>query len=128
MSDHFHFMCMTLVRFRLFRKNLGTLREFFGQMAHRCLPPPPPPGKKLSVRLWLVRNKYSTFLFSVTLILNNNFNPSFSSFIPSHVVSLLDMEGNCHSLNRINCRISGAHHPAHIHSIDITTKTQIPSH
>ena len=38
---------MTLLSFRLFRKNLGNLREFFGQMVHR------PPGKKLPVRLWL---------------------------------------------------------------------------
>ena len=37
---------MTLLSFRLFRKNLGNLREFFGQMVHR------PPGKKLPVRLW----------------------------------------------------------------------------
>ena len=36
---------MTLVSFRLFRKNLGNLQEFFGQMVHR------PPGKKLPVRL-----------------------------------------------------------------------------
>ena len=44
---YFHIICrpmlvhrMTLVSFRLFRKNLGNLREFFGQMVHR------PPGKK----------------------------------------------------------------------------------
>ena len=36
---------MTLVSFRLFRKHLGNLREFFGQMVDR------PPGKKLPVRL-----------------------------------------------------------------------------
>ena len=42
-----HGTCMTLVSFGLFRKNLGNLREFFGQMVHR------PPGKKLPVRLWL---------------------------------------------------------------------------
>ena len=41
---------MTLVSFRLFRKNLGSLKEFFGQMAHR--PPPPPPWQKMPVRLW----------------------------------------------------------------------------
>ena len=53
---YFHFICrpmlvhrMTLVSFRLFRKNnLGNLREFFGQMVHR------PPGKKLPVRLCLL--------------------------------------------------------------------------
>ena len=33
---------MTLTSFRLSRKNLGNLREFFGQMVH----PPSPPGKK----------------------------------------------------------------------------------
>ena len=33
---------MTLVRFRLFRKNLGDLREFFGQMVNR------PPWQKLA--------------------------------------------------------------------------------
>ena len=34
---------MTLFSFQLFRKNLGNLREFFGQMVH---PPPPPPLEK----------------------------------------------------------------------------------
>ena len=38
---------MALVSFLLFRKNLGNLREFFGQMVYR------PPGKKLPVRLWV---------------------------------------------------------------------------
>ena len=33
---------MTLLSFRLFRKNLGNLREFFGQMVHR------PPGKRIA--------------------------------------------------------------------------------
>ena len=32
---------MTLVSFRLFRKNLGNLRQLFGQMIH----PPPPLAK-----------------------------------------------------------------------------------
>ena len=27
--------CITLIPFRLIRKNLGNLREFFGQMVHR---------------------------------------------------------------------------------------------
>ena len=40
---------MTLVSFRLFRENLGNLREFFGQMVH----PPPPLWQKLPVRLCL---------------------------------------------------------------------------
>ena len=38
---YFHFVCrpmlvhrMTLISFRLFRKTLGNLREFFGQMVH----------------------------------------------------------------------------------------------
>ena len=35
---------MTLVRFRQFRKNLGNLREVFGQMVHR----PPPPWQKIA--------------------------------------------------------------------------------
>ena len=34
---------MALVSFRLFRKNLGNLREFFGQMVYL---PPPPQAKK----------------------------------------------------------------------------------
>ena len=41
---YFHFICrpilvhcMTRVSFRLFHKNLGNLREFFGQMVHRPL-------------------------------------------------------------------------------------------
>ena len=33
---------MTLVSFGLFRKNLGNLREFFGQMVHR------PPWQKIA--------------------------------------------------------------------------------
>ena len=33
---------MPLLSFRLFRKNLGNLREFFGQMVPR------PPGKKIA--------------------------------------------------------------------------------
>ena len=33
---------MTLFSFRLFRKNLGNLREFFGQMVHR------PPWQKIA--------------------------------------------------------------------------------
>ena len=36
---------MALISFRLFRKNLGNLRDFFGQMVYR------PPGKKFPVRL-----------------------------------------------------------------------------
>ena len=38
---------MALVSFFLFRKSLGNLREFFGQMVYTV-----PPGKKLPVRLW----------------------------------------------------------------------------
>ncbi len=48
----FHFICkpmlvhrMTPISSLLFRRNLGNLREFFGQMSHR------PPGKRLPVRL-----------------------------------------------------------------------------
>ena len=37
---------MALVSFRLFCKNLGHLREYFGQMVYR------PPGKQFPVRLW----------------------------------------------------------------------------
>ena len=36
---------MTLVCVRLFRKNLGNLQEFFGQMVHR---PPPPPRQNIA--------------------------------------------------------------------------------
>ena len=42
--------------FRLFRKNLGNLRDVFGQTVFR---PPPPPGKKFPVRLW----KFQTGIF-----------------------------------------------------------------
>ena len=38
---------IALVSFRLFRKNLGNLEEFFGQMVY------PPRGQKLPVRLWV---------------------------------------------------------------------------
>ena len=36
---------MALISFRLFRKNLGNLPDFFGQMVYR------PPGKKFPIRL-----------------------------------------------------------------------------
>ena len=35
---------MALVSFRLFRKNLGNLQEFFGQRVN----PPPPPRQKIA--------------------------------------------------------------------------------
>ena len=45
---------IALVSFVPFRKNLGNLGEFFGQMVYRPPPPPPPPlAKKLPVRLCL---------------------------------------------------------------------------
>ena len=47
---------MALVSFRLFRKNLGNLKEFFGQMVHR------PPGKKMPERLWPLELPTVTFL------------------------------------------------------------------
>ena len=37
---------MALICFRLFRNNLGNLRDFFGQMGYR--PPPPTPLQKIS--------------------------------------------------------------------------------
>ena len=45
---------MALVSFLLFRKNLGNLREFFGQMVY-C-----PPGKKLPIRVWDQRLIYKS--------------------------------------------------------------------
>ena len=42
---------MALISFRLFLKNLGNLRDIFGQMVYR---PPPPPGKKFPVRLCML--------------------------------------------------------------------------
>ena len=44
-KDSFSRVAEFYVSFGLFRKNLGNLRKFFGQMVHR------PPGKKLPVRL-----------------------------------------------------------------------------
>ena len=41
---------VALVFFRLFRKNLSNLRDFFGQMVYR--PPPPPPDETFPLRLW----------------------------------------------------------------------------
>ena len=38
---------MALVSFLLFRKNLGNLREFFGQMVYRP-PAPPTPWQKIA--------------------------------------------------------------------------------
>ena len=53
----YHFICrpmlvhgMTLVSFGLFRKNLGNLREFFGQMVHR------PPWQKIARTLMHMRS------------------------------------------------------------------------
>ena len=46
---------MALTSLRLFRKNLGNLRDVFGQMVYR----PPPPGKKFPLRLW----KFQTGIF-----------------------------------------------------------------
>ena len=48
---------MALVSFLLFRKNLGKLREFFGQIVYR------PPGKKLPVRLWR-KKMIAAFVFA----------------------------------------------------------------
>ena len=46
---------MTLVSFRLLRKNVGNLREFLGEWFTA------PPGKKLPIRLWaLPYNPYLT--------------------------------------------------------------------
>ena len=53
---------MAIVSFLLFRKNLGNLREFFGQMVYR------PPGKKLPVRLCIFmsfRKRISPFTLTV---------------------------------------------------------------
>ena len=45
-------LCMAVVSFRLFCKNLGNLQEFFGQMDYRDPPspppPPPPPWQKIA--------------------------------------------------------------------------------
>ena len=40
-QDGLCFCNMALISFRLFRKNLGNLRDFFGQMVYRPRPPPP---------------------------------------------------------------------------------------
>ena len=53
---------MALVSFGMFRKNLGNLREFFGQMVHR------PPGKKLPVRLCWLANSMLFFGWAVGAI------------------------------------------------------------
>ena len=42
-QDGLCFCNMALISFRLFRKNLGNLRDFFGQMVYR----PPPPWQKI---------------------------------------------------------------------------------
>ena len=42
-QDGLCFCDMVLISFRLFRKNLGNLRDFFGQMVYR-----PPPRQKIS--------------------------------------------------------------------------------
>ena len=57
------FCCMALVSFRLFCKNLGNVRGFFGQMDYP--PPPPAPGKKLPVRLW-TQTTFSAILESLS--------------------------------------------------------------
>ena len=52
---------ITLVSSRLFRKNLGNLREFFGQMVHR------PPGKKIARTPMLV-TRYSLLVTRYSLL------------------------------------------------------------
>ena len=64
--------------FRLFRKNLGNLRDVFGQMVYR---PPPPPGKKFSVRLW----KFQTGIFVEWKAPNNFFYTSNQHFDACYV-------------------------------------------
>ena len=56
---------MALVSFRLFCKNLGYLREFFGQMVY-----PPPPRQKIS------RTPMHRGLFTVGALENLDHNPS----------------------------------------------------
>ena len=55
---------MALVSFLLFRKNLGNLREFFGQMVYRS----PPPGKKLPVRLCRILKTIKDLLVVVIVV------------------------------------------------------------
>ena len=69
---------MALVSFRLFRKNLGHLRDFFGQMVY-----PPPPGKKFSVRLWFYRyevGKSQSILLNKTIQKTQKLSPQILSF------------------------------------------------
>ena len=77
---------MALVSFLLFRKNLGNLREFFGQMVYR-----PPLAKKLPVRLWCHTNKYPikqrlhlSLLFISTKIELSTFNLKLFSWNSIH--------------------------------------------
>jgi len=55
---------MTLVSFRLFRKNLGNLQEFFEQMVRR------PPGKKVPGPPMIDEEKCE--LFSLELVLEKS--------------------------------------------------------
>ena len=63
--------------FRLFRKNLGNLRDVFGQMVYR----PPPPGKKFPVRLW----KFQTGIFVEWKAPNDFFYTRNQHFDPCYV-------------------------------------------
>ena len=63
---------MALVSFLLFRKNLGNLREFFGQIVYRH-----PPGKKLPVRLCLKGNVFLSYEMKVIRSCKRRFRVSF---------------------------------------------------
>ena len=73
---------MALISFRLFRKNLGNLRDFFGQMVYR------PPCKKFPVRLCgyyvTVKKKNSYFVNSEGII----FSFMFTRY---HLIWMLNM-------------------------------------
>ena len=73
-SSHFHMLVrpmllhlMALVSVRLFCKNLGNLKEFFGQMVYR------PPWQKLPVSLCLALFSCPSFLSWILLNLMHNY-------------------------------------------------------
>ena len=79
---------MALVSFLLFRKNLGNLREFFGQIFY---PPPPPlnPGQKISrtaMNIISLPDALNFYISPDTKVLSH-FVPLLVSCRPEHLVN-----------------------------------------
>ena len=80
---------MALVSFLLFRKNLGNLREFFGQIVYRPPPHPPNPGQKISrtaMNIISLPDALNFYISPDTKVLSH-FVPLLVSCRPEHLVN-----------------------------------------